>query len=125
SLFPVYESRRYTEAVRIADEMLRVDSTAAFVRVIRAEAYLMQGQYARAIDDLRGSYALEHQPHFLAYLVYAEAKAGNRAAADSAFSQYQELAKSVYAQPYTHAIISLARGDEMGAIRWLERGVDA
>ena len=125
SLIPLYEGRRYGDAIREATSILRADPKAAYVRLIRAQAYSMSGDQEAAIQDITSAVATEPQPHLLAYLGLVLAKAGRRAAADSVFREFGILAKSAYIQPYTHAVVSLAKGDRSGALEWLEKGIEA
>lgn len=125
SLFPYYEGRRYDDAIRAASEILRADPNAQFVRMIRAQAYSMNGDYTSAIRDLETAAATEEQPHILAYLIYVQARAGADSAAQRSYALFRKREKTAYVQPYTQAVVSLARGKREEALDWLERGVDS
>lgn len=60
----------------------------------------------------------------LAYLALAETRAGHASAADSVYRRFRHIADSTYVQPYTQAIMSIARGDRAAALEWLKQGID-
>jgi TolB-like protein/Tfp pilus assembly protein PilF len=124
SIAPLYEGRRYDAAIGAADEILGADPTAAFVYFIRGQARLMKGDPTESAHDIRRSLAIEENSHMLAYLALAETRAGHAAAADSVYQRFRHFADSTYVQPYTQAIMSIARGDRAAALDWLKQGVD-
>jgi len=124
SIAPLYEGRRYDAAIQAADEILSADPTAAFVYFIRGQARLMKGDPTGSASDIRRSIAIEENAHMLAYLALAETRAGHASAADSVYRRFRHIADSTYVQPYTQAIMSIARGDRAAALEWLKQGID-
>jgi len=125
SIMPLYEGRDYDEAIRESTRILSADPDAGFVRMIRAQAYAMKGDYQSAIGDLRTTLSAEVVPSVLAVLYYVQMKAGAEAAAESSYAELKRIENSGYVHPYTQATICVARGDHNAAFGWLERAAES
>jgi predicted Zn-dependent protease len=124
SLMPLYGSRAYDDAIRVASRLLEAEPGASLIRYIRGQAHLMAGDARHAVEDLRVAAAAERQPIFLVYLARAARAAGDETAAERARAEVLRQSEAGYVQPYTLAVLRLTFGEREEALRLLERAVD-
>jgi eukaryotic-like serine/threonine-protein kinase len=123
SLWPLYEGRRYDDAIAAAQRILADNPRAANAHQILGQAWLMKGDSARALPALRRAQELDINPSLLAFLGSAYALSGNRAAARQMLDSLRARASAGWVQPYAWALVYAGLGQRDSAFRWLERGV--
>ena len=123
SLWPLYEGRRYDDAIAAAQRILEEDPRAANAQQILGQAWLMKGDSARALPALRRARELDSNANLVAFLGYSYAIAGNRAAALQVADSLRARVRTGYVQPYVWAVLYAGLGEREQAFRWLEKGI--
>jgi tetratricopeptide (TPR) repeat protein len=118
-LWPLYEGRRYDEAIRAAQEVISVDSTAWNAHQVLGQAYFQKGEFAKSFE--------------------AGARAGVQRGLDTTnfFGEYyaavgapsitrQKLARLLKEgkEPWMIASLYAALGEKEQALNWLEKEID-
>jgi Tfp pilus assembly protein PilF len=124
SLWPLFEGRRYHDAIREARTLVLLDSTANSPRMVLGQALTMIGDHDAAIAELRKAIELDpSNPFPLGWLALAYGAAGRR---DDALGVLRGLQADErdgkYIQPYTYAIVHIGLGEKTKALEWLEIG---
>jgi len=125
-LFPLYESRRFEEAIAQARDILLADSSLTNVRMILGQSLLMKGEHRQALEELTRAAARDgdSNPVLLAWLGYALVRNGRAEEARDLLRGLESAPTHRYVSPVAPAILCAALGDRDGAFRWLERAVE-
>jgi len=122
-LFPIYNSRRYDDAITASESLLRSDPSQVFANHIIGQAYLMKHDYPRAIAAYERITDLDSLNSIVkCWRAYAFAVGGERAKAQRIL---QELlrAQSGYVNSYGLAVAYLGLGKREEALTLLEQSV--
>ncbi len=114
-LWPLFEGRRYDEAIVAAEQVIREDSLAWNAHNVLAQALLQKGEFERAIRVLRNRMRLMKETGS-GGLAYAHALQGKR---DLALAELEQL--KVRGTAYDAAKVYGALGMPDQAFEWLEK----
>ncbi len=121
-LWPLYEGRRYDQAIEAAQNLLRVNPNQWDVYLVLGQAYAKKGAHREAIFAFERSVALEGSQ--VANLAYAYALAGDKKKALTVLRRAEQSAGRGYISPYTTARAYGALGDKDRAFARLEKGLE-
>ncbi len=131
SLYPLYEGRRYDEAIAAAQKFIAsVDSTSwAYENAhqVLGQAYLQKKEYAKAIAALRTASKPQggtENAFPLALLGSAYAASQQTHEALAILQQLEAQPSAMQMQAYAVGILYTALGDRHQALEWLEKSVD-
>ena len=114
---------RADEALDRLRKTLQLEPNYWFARQYVASAYIEKGRYGEAIAEAREAREFPAVPtRPAAFLGYALAKSGRRAAARVELEGLLKLSKERYVPPYNIAMIYNGLGEHEEALGWLERG---
>ena len=123
-LWPLYESRRYNEAIAAAERKLGEDSTLAFVRLVLGQALIGKGEPSRAVVQLRKAAQSEQAAQIKSWLACAFIAAGQRDSALVIRDTLRAQAGGPYAASYALATVCAALGDRDLAFEWLDQAIE-
>src|SRR5438445_5272053 len=119
-----YWARQYDDAIAQARKTLEMDPNSAISHVLLGLSFLKKGDTAGAIAELEKSKAPDPGAWYQGFLGYAYAISGDRAKAEEALREVEELAKHQYVSPTAFATIYLGLGDKEKALDWLEKAYE-
>lgn len=121
-----YLARDYSDAERDLHHALDLDPNFARARTRLGMVEMATGDNAAAIADLTRALALsgDEDPWVEGLLGEAEARAGNRAAAEHALLQLSRRSATQYVPPISRALILLGLGRNAEALTALQQAVD-
>jgi DNA-binding winged helix-turn-helix (wHTH) protein/TolB-like protein/tetratricopeptide (TPR) repeat protein len=121
---PYFLAGRYDAAVAWNVGMLEIDPNLPQVQVNLAITYAEQGQLAKALTEFERVRQTDagFKLNIGWLIVYAYAKAGDRAAAERTLRQTLNEAQGRYVYPYDAALAYGAMGEKDQAFEWLEKG---
>ena len=122
--FYQYWARQYDDAIAQARKTLDMDPNSAISHVLLGLSFLKKGDTAGAIAEFQKAKAPNPGAWYQGYLGYAYAISGNRAKAEEALRDLEELAKHQYVSPTTFATIYLGLGEKEKCLDWLEKAYD-
>src|SRR5262249_20067795 len=99
SLFPLYEGRRYDDAIAAGRKLLREDSTLGHVRFIVAQALLGKGEPEQAIAEARIAATHGALSGWRSLLAFAYATSGHRDSALAIVGQLRAVGRDEYLGP--------------------------
>ncbi|MEO6871893.1 MAG: tetratricopeptide repeat protein [Chthoniobacterales bacterium] len=111
---------RASEAIVQLRKTLEMDPRAYYVHRDLGQALEATGDLVGAIAEYKKATQLDDDPSSFAFLGAAEAKAGDRAAADAILQQLEGVAKRRYVPDYFFALLHLALGEKDEALRFLQ-----
>ena len=125
SLWPLFEGRRYGQAVREARRMLEMGVDAQDTRMVLGQALFFSGKRREGIDEVRRSVAIDpRNPFPLGWLCYLYGIDGQREQSRNALRQILSLQhQGSYIQPYVLAIAHIGLDEKDEAFRILDRAV--
>jgi TolB-like protein/Flp pilus assembly protein TadD len=114
-------ARRYDEAVEQFQNSLEMDPDAGVTHMDLGRAYEGQGDFEKAINELRKAAALSAGPIELASLAHAYARGGYMVEARSILKDLEERSVRAYVPPYDMAIVYAGLGKKDRAFEWLAK----
>jgi serine/threonine protein kinase/CheY-like chemotaxis protein/TolB-like protein/Tfp pilus assembly protein PilF len=115
-----YLQRSYDQALEYARKAMDIDPTYVPAHDYLGLAYLCRGQFTEALGQIRKCRELDDVPWYLARLGAAEAIGGNKAQAQTALKELQELSKGRQVTPECYFLVYVALGDKEQAFAWLQ-----
>src|ERR1700719_1850861 len=122
--FYQYWGRRYDDAIAQARKTLAMDPNSAISHVLLGLSFLKKGDTAGAIAELQKSKAPDPGAWYQGFLGYAYAISGDRAKAEEALRELEQLAKRQYVSPTAFATIYLGLGQKEKCLDWLEKAYE-
>jgi adenylate cyclase len=122
--FYQYWARQYDDAIAQARKTLTMDPNSAISHVLLGLSFLKKGDTAGAIAELQKSKAPDPGAWYQGFLGYAYAVSGDRAKAEQALRELEELAKRQYVSPTAFVTIYLGLGEKEKALDWLEKAYE-
>jgi adenylate cyclase len=122
--FYQYWARQYDDAIAQARKTLAMDPNSAISHVLLGLSFLKKGDTAGAIAELQKSKAPDPGAWYQGFLGYAYAISGERAKAEVALRELEQLAKRQYVSPTAFATIYLGLGQKEKCLDWLEKAYE-
>jgi serine/threonine-protein kinase len=122
--FYQYWARQYDDAIAQARKTLAMDPNSAISHVLLGLSFLKKGDTAGAIAELQKSKAPDPGAWYQGFLGYAYAISGERAKAEEALRELEQLAKRQYVSPTAFATIYLGLGQKEKCLDWLEKSYE-
>jgi serine/threonine-protein kinase len=122
--FYQYWARKYDDAIEQARKTLEMDPNSAITHVLLGLSFLKKGDTAGAIAELQKAKAPNPGAWYQGFLGYAYAISGDRAKAEQALHELEDLAKQRYVSPTAFATIYLGLGEKEKALDWLEKSCE-
>jgi adenylate cyclase len=122
--FYLYWARKYDDAIEQARKTLEMDPNSAISHVLLGLSFLKKGDTADAIAELQKTRTPNPGAWYQGYLGYAYAISGDRAKAEQALRELEDLAKQQYVSPTAFATIYLGLGEKEKALDWLEKAYE-
>src|SRR5437667_7673807 len=119
-----YWARQYDDAIPQARKTLAMDPNSAISHVLLGLSFLKKGDTKGAIAELQKSKAPDPGAWHQGFLGYAYAISGDRAKAEQALRELEELAKRQYVSPTAFATIYLGLGEKEKCLDWLEQAYE-
>lgn len=123
SLYPLFEGRRYEEAVRGAREILARDPNNFGVSFNLGQALFFSGHRSQGIAILEQVARTNPFPEVIAWLGLMRGISGDKAGARAAFAQLEKLNREHPIDPYCLAIAHVGLGDHKAALDELEQAL--
>jgi adenylate cyclase len=122
--FYLYWARKYDDAIAQARKTLEMDPNSAITHVLLGLSFLKKGDTAGAIVELQKVKTPNPGAWYQGYLGYAYAISGDRAKAEQALRELEDLAKQQYVSPTAFATIYLGLGEKEKTLDWLEKAYE-
>src|SRR5438309_2529496 len=122
--FYQYWARQYDDAIVQARKTLEMDPNSAISHVLLGLSFLKKGDTAGAIAELQKARAPDPAAWYEGVLGYAYAISGDRAKAEQALRELEQLAKRQYVSPTAFATIYLGLGQKEKCLDWLEKAYE-
>jgi len=122
--FFLYWARKYDDAIAQAKRTLEMDPNSAIAHVLLGLSFFKKGDTAGAIAAFQKARAPNPGAWYQGYLGYAYAISGDRAKADQALRELEDLAKRQYVSPTAFATIYLGLGQKEKCLDWLEKSYE-
>jgi adenylate cyclase len=122
--FYLYWARKYDDAIAQARKTLEMDPNAAINHVLLGLSFLKKGDTVGAIAEFQKTKAPNPGAWYQGYLGYAYALSGDRAKAEQALRELEELANRQYVSPTAFATIYLGLGEKEKCLDWLEKAYE-
>jgi adenylate cyclase len=122
--FYQYWARQYDDAIAQARKTLEMDPNSAISHVLLGLSFLKKSDTAGAIAELQKAKAPNPGAWYQGYLGYAYAISGDRAKAEQALRELEDLAKPQYVSPTAFATIYLGLGEKEKCLDWLEKSYE-
>jgi adenylate cyclase len=119
-----YWARQYDDAIPQARKTLAMDPNSTISHVLLGLSFLKKGDTAGAIAELQKSKAPDPGAWYQGFLGYAYAISGERAKAEEALRELEQLAKRQYVSPTAFATIYLGLGQKEKCLDWLEKSYE-
>jgi tetratricopeptide (TPR) repeat protein len=118
----LYYSRRYDDVISQCQQTLELDPDYPLAHFHLGRAYMGKNMYPEAIAEYQKAQAsLGETPAILMAIGYANAKAGDRAAARKALEELRAQSKRRYVPALYFAAIYTGLGDSDAGLLWLEK----
>ncbi|PYJ25020.1 MAG: hypothetical protein DME91_06070 [Verrucomicrobia bacterium] len=122
--FYQYWARQYDNAIAQARKTLEMDPNSTIARVLLGLSFLKKGDTGGAIAELQKTKAPDPGAWYQGFLGYAYAVSGDRAKAEQALRELEELAKRQYVSPTAFVTIYLGLGEKEKALDSLEKAYE-
>jgi TolB-like protein len=120
TLFPLYEARRYDDAVVGARDILVMHPDASWIVLLMGMSLYQDGKRAEGIATLERSVQLDHTPPSVGWLGYAYGHAGHPEKARAVLADLERMRGTSYVDPYYFGIVHLGLGDRSQALTYIE-----
>jgi TolB-like protein/DNA-binding winged helix-turn-helix (wHTH) protein len=118
----LYYSRRYDDVISQCQQTLELDPGYPLAHFHLGRAYMAKNMYPEAIAEYQKAQAsLGETPALVMAVGYANAKAGNRAAARKALEELRAQSKRKYVPALYFAAMYTGLGDSDAGMSWLEK----
>jgi len=118
----LYYSRRYDEVIAQCQQTLELDPDYPLAHFHLGRAYMAKSMYPEAIAEYQKAQAsLGETPALVMAIGYANAKAGNIAAAQKALDELHAQSKRRYVPALYFGAIYTGLGDSNNGMTWLEK----
>ena len=118
----LYYSRRYDDVISQCQQTLELDPGYPIAHFHLGRAYIAKNMYPEAIAEYQKAQAsLGETPALVMAMGYANAKAGNRSAAQKALEELRTQSKQRYVPALYFGAIYTGLGDSNAGISWLEK----
>jgi len=118
----LYYSRRYDDVISQCQQTLELDPDYPLAHFHLGRAYMGKNMYPEAIAEYQKAQAsLGETPAILMAIGYANARAGDRAAARKALEELRAQSKRRYVPALYFAAIYTGLGDSDAGLLWLEK----
>ncbi len=121
--FYQYWARQYDDAIEQARKTLEMDPNLTISHVLLGLSFLKKGDTAGAIAELQKAKTPNPGAWYQGYLGYAYALSGDRAKAEQALRELEDLAKQQYVSPTAFAMIYLGLGEKEKAFGLAGKGL--
>ena len=116
----------YDQAVEEYREALQKDPQRPRAHYQLGVTYVERGDLDEGLAELKTAVDLsESNPHFLAYLGYADAALGKRKEAQEILNKLDSLSRQQYVSPFGIATIHMGLGEKDKVLPWLEKAYQA
>jgi len=122
--FYQYWARQYDDAIAQARKTLAMDPNSAISHVLLGLSFLKKGDTAGAIAELQKSKTPDPGAWYQGFLGYTYAISGERAKAEEALRELEQLGKRQYVSPTAFATIYLGLGQKEKCLDWLEKSYE-
>src|SRR5712675_3516367 len=122
--FYQYRAGQYDNAIGQARKTLAMDPNSAISHVLLGLSFLKKGDTASAIAELQKTKAPDPGAWYQGFLGYAYAISGDRAKAEQALRELEQVAKRQYVSPTAFATIYLGLGQKEKCLAWLEKSYE-
>src|SRR5438876_4368986 len=122
--FYQYWAGQYDNAIAQARKTLEMDPNSTISHVLLGLSFLKKGDTAGAIAELEKSKAPDPGAWYQGFLGYAYAISGDRAKAEEALREVEQLAKRQYVSPTAFVTIYLGLGEKEKALDSLEKAYE-
>jgi len=122
--FYQYWAGQYDNAIAQSRKTLEMDPNSAISHVLLGLSLLKKGDSAGAIAELQKAKAPDPGAWYQGFLGYAYAISGDRAKAEQALRELEELAKRQYVSPTAFVTIYLGLGEKEKCLDWLEKAYE-
>ncbi len=122
--FYQYWAGQYDDAIAQARRTLAMDPNSAISHVLLGLSFLKKGDTAGAIAELQKTKAPDPGAWYQGFLGYAYGISGDRAKAEQALHELEDLAKRQYVSPTAFATIYLGLGQKEKCLDWLEKAYE-
>ena len=119
--FFLYWARQYDDSIAQARKTLEMDPNSAIAHVLLGLSFLKKGDTVSAIAELQKAKAPNPGAWYQGYLGYAYSISGDRAKAEQALCELEDLARRQYVSPTAFATIYLGLGEKQRCLDWLEK----
>jgi TolB-like protein/tetratricopeptide (TPR) repeat protein len=121
SLFPLFEGRRYSEAIRAGREILITKPNFSPVMLVLGQALFYSGKRHEGIAMLERTAELDPTPAPIGWLGLTYGLAGNRRKAIEMRDRLNRMALEQWVDPYFFAIVDVGLGERARALDYIER----
>jgi adenylate cyclase len=122
--FYQYWARQYDDAIAQARRTLAMDPNSVINHVLIGLSFLKKGDAAGAIAEFQKVKTPNPGAWYQGFLGYAYAISGDRAKAEQALRELEELVKRQYVSPTAFATIYLGLGQKEKCLNWLEKSYE-
>jgi adenylate cyclase len=122
--FYLYWARKYDDSIEQARKTLEMDPNSTITHVLLGLSFLKKGDTAGAIAEFQKSKVPDPGAWYQGYLGYAYAISGDRAKAEQALRELEDLAKQQYVSPTAFATIYLGLGEKEKTLDWLQKAYE-
>ena len=119
-----YFARRYPEALREAQETLKMDANYVPPWRVPGSVHLQQGLYADAIRDLQQGLNIRSDSFCLGRFGYAYARAGRRNDAEAVLKRMLDVRARSYMPPYHIGVVYAGLNDLDQVFTWFDKAYD-
>ncbi len=117
-------TRRYDEAIELANSALELEPNAAFALAFQGVAYAQKGRFSEAVANMRKAAQLDGNPSIRSLQAHVLAAAGQKAEALALVREVEKEARTRYVCPYEIGTVYASLGDRDTANDWFRKGVD-
>jgi tetratricopeptide (TPR) repeat protein len=121
SMYPLFEGRRYEEAIRTGREFLATQPNFPPIMLVLGQALFFSGRHDEGIAMIERAEKLDPEPAFVAWLGLLNGLMGKRVKALEMRDQLTRADRKEHVDPYYFAIVDIGLGEKARALDNLER----